>query len=68
MKENNRLQLYFQNINEISTEEDLKTYMEDMEEKEVNIWGWAETNEAPEMTQQCSINKAEPVQQSQGKW
>eukprot|EP00957_Ditylum_brightwellii_P191188 14558161-Ditylum_brightwellii.AAC.1 len=43
-KEKNRMRIYFQNINGIATEKDLKSYMEDMSEKEINIWGWAETN------------------------
>eukprot|EP00957_Ditylum_brightwellii_P013936 1051730-Ditylum_brightwellii.AAC.1 len=43
-KRKNRMQIYFQNINGIATEEDLKAYMEDMADKEIDIWGWAETN------------------------
>eukprot|EP00957_Ditylum_brightwellii_P032423 2456792-Ditylum_brightwellii.AAC.1 len=38
------MQIYFQNVNGIATEEDLKAYMEDMAEKEIDIWRWAETN------------------------
>eukprot|EP00957_Ditylum_brightwellii_P178589 13603828-Ditylum_brightwellii.AAC.1 len=38
------MRIYFQNINGIATEEDLKSYMEDMAEKEIDIWGWAKTN------------------------
>eukprot|EP00957_Ditylum_brightwellii_P113455 8650000-Ditylum_brightwellii.AAC.1 len=44
MKEKNRMCIYFQNVNGIATEEDLKAYMKDMVGKEFSIWGLAETN------------------------
>eukprot|EP00957_Ditylum_brightwellii_P081113 6169413-Ditylum_brightwellii.AAC.1 len=43
-KGDNTLHIYFQNINGIAIEEDIKGYMEYINEKEVDIWGWDETN------------------------
>eukprot|EP00957_Ditylum_brightwellii_P033485 2537441-Ditylum_brightwellii.AAC.1 len=44
IKDKNTLRLYFQNVNGISTVEDMNSYMDEMNEREVDIWGWAETN------------------------
>eukprot|EP00957_Ditylum_brightwellii_P205831 15345644-Ditylum_brightwellii.AAC.2 len=35
---------YFQNINGLATEEDIKSNMDLIHTKEVDIWGWVETN------------------------
>ena len=43
-KDSNTLRIYFQNINGLGTNEELKEYIEDMKNNEVDIWGWAETN------------------------
>eukprot|EP00957_Ditylum_brightwellii_P089457 6812236-Ditylum_brightwellii.AAC.1 len=43
-KEKNTLRIYFQNINGISTVEDLHGYMDEMRDREIDIWGWVETN------------------------
>eukprot|EP00957_Ditylum_brightwellii_P012957 979214-Ditylum_brightwellii.AAC.1 len=43
-KEEGYLRVYFQNVNGISTEEDMQGYMEEMKDREVDIWRWMETN------------------------
>eukprot|EP00957_Ditylum_brightwellii_P173907 13239477-Ditylum_brightwellii.AAC.1 len=43
-KQEDHMQLYFQNVNGINTEEDIKSYLDAIHEHEVDIWGWSETN------------------------
>eukprot|EP00957_Ditylum_brightwellii_P139559 10636266-Ditylum_brightwellii.AAC.1 len=43
-KDDNTLHMYFQNVNRVATKEDLRRYMEEMHERDADIWGWAETN------------------------
>eukprot|EP00957_Ditylum_brightwellii_P041057 3109585-Ditylum_brightwellii.AAC.1 len=43
-KEVGHLRVYFQNVNGIAVEEDMQEYMEEMKDREGDIWGWTETN------------------------
>eukprot|EP00957_Ditylum_brightwellii_P113676 8667120-Ditylum_brightwellii.AAC.1 len=43
-KEDWILQIYIQNVNGLMTKENLKEYLNETKVREVDMWGWAETN------------------------
>eukprot|EP00957_Ditylum_brightwellii_P154551 11762858-Ditylum_brightwellii.AAC.2 len=43
-KQEDHMRLYFQNVNGILIGEYIKSYLDEMHEREVDIWGWSKTN------------------------
>ena len=43
-KDKHTLRIYFQDMNGIATIENMHSYIDKMNKREADIWGWAETN------------------------